>query len=166
MFRRACAICVWAVGIWAALCGIAAGAGAEPAEDAPGEVETPNPAVSLQAAPLELPPRVSERAAIAATGNSAATDLRLPPKPTAPPAFKLAASRVRVIEMPGEVSPFGAKRPHHAIGLRSHWAENWLREQGMPVNNCLLPMLRLHSRVAPSGSANATLWVYARCSLH
>jgi hypothetical protein len=33
------------------------------------------------------------------------------------------------------------------------------------VNNCQLPMLRLHSRVAPSGAANATLWMYARCSL-
>ena len=79
--------------------------------------------------------------------------------------FRPAASGISLIELPPEFSPRGPQRKHHAIGLRSFAAENWLKAQGVDAHNCMLPMVRLHTRLAPDGTTSGTFWVYARCSL-
>lgn len=75
------------------------------------------------------------------------------------------APRFALVEMPPEaVMPgAGAKRPHHAVGYRWLGAESWLREQGLEVQTCYLPMVRMHTKLSPS-RLSGTLWVYGRCS--
>ena len=76
------------------------------------------------------------------------------------------ASRFSLVELPDKTpgAP-GYKRPHHALGVRSSSADQWLHDQGVEVSGCMLPMLRMHTRVQSSGQANAAVWAYARCEL-
>lgn len=72
---------------------------------------------------------------------------------------------VTLIELPREVRLGSVPpRPHHALGFRSHAAENWLRDHGFDAKTCYLPMLRVPARITPSGDASVAFWIYARCS--
>lgn len=109
-------------------------------------------------------PAMDLRAGPASARGPLSADAAEPAMP-APSRFKPAASGISLIELPPEYSPRGPQRKHHALGFRSYAAENWLKEQGVNAHNCMLPMLRLHTRVTPDGTASGTFWVYARCSL-
>jgi hypothetical protein len=74
-------------------------------------------------------------------------------------------SRFGLVELPSDNgNATGYRRPHHALGVRSSTAEQWLREQSVDASGCLLPMVRMHTRLR-SGQPNAALWFYARCDL-
>jgi hypothetical protein len=76
------------------------------------------------------------------------------------------ASGVALMELPREVLPgAGYQRPHHALGFRSAAAESWLHQHGIDASNCYLPLVRLHTKLANSGAASGSFWVYARCAL-
>lgn len=70
-----------------------------------------------------------------------------------------------LVELPPEASMPGSgyKRPHHALGYRWQAAESWLRDHGFDAQTCLMPMVRMHTKLAP-GATSSTLWVYGRCT--
>ena len=78
------------------------------------------------------------------------------------------ASRFGLVELPPDsvAATTGYRRPHHALGIHSTAAEQWLREQGVETSQCMLPMVRMHTRLQRSGQPNSALWVYARCAVH
>lgn len=87
--------------------------------------------------------------------------------PTRPPAEPRRETdfAVKLVELPPEFRSLDtASRRHHAIGFRWTSAESWLRTQGFEVNNCLLPMVRVHTKGHGVSDASAALWIYARCS--
>jgi hypothetical protein len=70
-----------------------------------------------------------------------------------------------MVELPAD-APLGNssyRRPHHAFGYRWRAAESWLHDQGIDAQNCLLPMMRLNTKLSASG-ASGTVWVYGRGS--
>jgi hypothetical protein len=74
-------------------------------------------------------------------------------------------SSFALVEMPPEASMPGSgyKRPHHALGYRWQAAESWLRDHGFDAQTCFLPMMRMHTKLSPSG-VSGTLWIYGRCT--
>jgi hypothetical protein len=73
-------------------------------------------------------------------------------------------SRFALIELAPDRNPLERnKRPHHALGYRWHAAEAWIREQGLDVQTCYLPLLRLHTKIRSDG-ASGTFWILGRCS--
>jgi hypothetical protein len=67
--------------------------------------------------------------------------------------------------MPRDTMPGRYQRPHHALGFRSAGAAQWLHEHGIDASNCYLPLVRLHTKLANSGAASGSVWIYARCAL-
>ncbi len=62
-------------------------------------------------------------------------------------------------------TPTGAyTRPKIVIGVPSEPMKDWMNSAGLPVENCLLPMLRARARLSAEGEASGTMWVYARCT--
>jgi len=62
-------------------------------------------------------------------------------------------------------TPTGAyTRPRLVIGVPSESMKDWMNSAGLPVENCLLPMLRARARLSAEGEASGTMWVYARCT--
>jgi hypothetical protein len=55
-------------------------------------------------------------------------------------------------------------RPRVIIGVPSEPMKDWMNSAGLPVEQCLLPMLRARARVSAEGEASGTMWVYARCT--
>lgn len=80
--------------------------------------------------------------------------------------FAERASGIALMELPRERVPgTGYQRPHHALGFRSPATESWLHEHGIDASNCYLPPIRLHTKLANSGAATGSFWIYARCAL-
>ena len=164
----------WLLGVAVLLTGIARH-GAAPADEAAAAAEHPSEppaATTSYEAPIDMPLRAAGLPPPAGGVRNGPVDNHDggSGRDAAPGSGRLGsvASRFGLVELPADsvvVTP-GYRRPHHALGIHSLAAEHWLREQGVDASNCMLPMLRLHTRLQRSGTPNSALWVYARCGLH
>lgn len=68
------------------------------------------------------------------------------------------------VEGPRQNLTGGYTRPRVIIGVPSESMKDWMNSAGLPVEQCLLPMLRARARVSAEGEPSGTMWVYARCT--
>jgi len=120
--------------------------------------------------PLRAPGVGPAAEAPASVRNGSGSHLDAPegqPPPRALGRLSDIANRFSLVELPADkvAGMPDYKRPHHALGMRSSTAEQWLRDQGMETSGCMLPMLRMHTRLQRSGQPNSAIWAYARCDL-
>jgi hypothetical protein len=124
---------------------------------------TAGAAERLPEPPIYTAPRVGDEL-VHGTANPASRTASDPSPPHRP--FAERASGIALMEMPREGVPgVGYQRPHHALGFRSAGAAQWLHEHGIDASNCYLPLVRLHTKLANSGAASGSVWIYARCAL-
>ncbi len=78
----------------------------------------------------------------------------------AAPHFVSAAPSITIVDMPPDSTPAlnVARRPHHALRMRSEMAQNALRSFGVDASECAM-LLRVHSKLASTGAGAGSLVV-------